>query len=248
MKPSLTVPLLAAAVLAGSGAAAATPVDLELVLAADGSGSIDEGEMRLQRQGYADAVTNARVLDAILSGIYGRIAIAYVEWGGPRSQHTIVDWTLIEDEASARAFAEALTAAPRAAVGWNSISGAIDYAARLIEENDYEGIRRVIDVSADSSHSGGRPVTAARDDAVAAGITINGLVVASRDGSMPGPDAPALEAHFRREVIGGPGAFAMTADDRTGFARAILEKLLLEIAGSPPSGIRSASVPPAPDR
>lgn len=226
------LPVLAAGLLAAGAALAQAEVDLELVLAADGSGSIDAGELRLQREGYAEAITSPRVLDAILSGFNRRIAVAYVEWGGAESQHTIVDWTLIEDEASARAFAAALVAAPRAAVGWNSISGAIDYAAGLIRSNGYDGFRSIIDVSADSGHRGGRPVQAARDDAVAAGITINGLVVASRDGGMPGPGPAALAAHFRRDIIGGPGAFVVTADEKTSFAAAVLSKLLLEIAAT----------------
>ncbi|HET8727942.1 MAG TPA: DUF1194 domain-containing protein [Alphaproteobacteria bacterium] len=213
---------------------AQTDVDLELVLTADGSGSIDDGELRLQREGYAEAIASPRVLDAILSGFNGRIAVAYVEWGGATSQHTIVDWMVVEDEASARAFGDALLAAPRAATGWNSISGAIDYAAGLIADNRHEGFRKIIDVSADSGHYGGRPVQAARNDAVSAGVTINGLVVASRDGSMPGPDAATLEDHFRRDIIGGPGAFVMVADEKTSFAQAVLNKLLLEIAAAPP--------------
>jgi hypothetical protein len=224
---------LAGALLAPAPAAAQQAVDLELVLAADGSGSIDDGELRLQREGYAAAITHPRVLDAILSGLHRRIAVAYTEWGGAYSQHVIVDWTVIEDAASARAFGDALRAAPRAAEGWNSISGAIDHGVRLVADNGIDGTRRIIDVSADAGHRGGRPVQAARDDAVAAGFTVNGLVVASRDGGMPGPGAAALEAHFERDIIGGPGAFVVTADDETGFADAVLNKLLLEIAALP---------------
>ena len=121
-------------------------VDVELVLAADGSGSIDNDELAFQRRGYADAITSPEVLNAIRSNGYGAVAIAYVEWGGPTSQHTIVDWMVVRDEASAQAFADALVAAPRAASGYNSISGAIDYAVHLINTNAYDGLRKVIDV------------------------------------------------------------------------------------------------------
>lgn len=151
------------------GPAAAEEVDVELVLAADGSGSIDDDELALQRRGYADAIRSPEVLDAIRSGLTGRIAIAYIEWGGPFSQHVIVDWTVVSDEASAAAFAEALVTRPRAASGYNSISAAIDFSVNLIETNAHDGMRKVIDVSGDGPNIGGRPVQAARDDAVAKG-------------------------------------------------------------------------------
>lgn len=211
--------------------AAAQGVDLELVLAADGSGSIDEDELRVQREGYAQAITSAAVLDAIRSGAHGAIALAYVEWGGPASQHTIVDWRVIRDEASARAFAERLLAEPRRAQGYNSISGAIDYAADKIHGNAHEGVRRIIDVSGDGPQIGGRPVQAARDEAVLSGITINALVVSRPGGGYPGPGGMPLAEHYERDVIGGSGAFVMIADERTSFAVAIRNKMVLEIAG-----------------
>src|SRR3712207_2546401 len=123
--------------LAAAGPLAAQPVDLELVLAADGSGSIDDDELKLQREGYAAALNDARVLGAIRSGSHGAIAVAFVEWGGPTSVHTIVDWTVIRDEASAEAWGRRLVVAPRAATGYNSISAAIDYGAGLIRTNRY---------------------------------------------------------------------------------------------------------------
>jgi Protein of unknown function (DUF1194) len=229
---------LAATVLgaAQQQAHAAEAVDLELVLAADGSGSIDEEELRLQRAGYADALTDPRVLGAIGGGYHQRIAVAYVEWGGPGSQHTIVDWTVVEGEASARAFAAALETAPRQAIGYNSISGAIDYSADLIATNRFEGTRKVIDVSGDGPQIGGRSVQAARDDAVDAGITINALVVKSPGGSFRGPGGIPLDLHYERDVIGGGGAFVAVADETTSFAEAILNKLILEIAGKAPPG------------
>lgn len=150
--------------------------------------------------------------------------------GGPYSQHTIVDWTVIAGADDARAFGEALVAAPRAAEGWNSISGAIDYSVGLIESNRFQGVRRIIDVSGDGPQNGGRPVQAARDDAVALGITINGLVVKSRGGGYPGPSGEPLETHYRNDVIGGFGAFVIVADETLSFTEAVRRKLVLEIA------------------
>ncbi len=209
---------------------AAEAVDLELVLSADGSGSIDQDELRVQREGYARAITSSAVLDAIRSGVHGAIALAYVEWGGPDSQHTIVDWMVIRDRASARAFAAELRTRPRLAEGYNSISGAIDHAAGLIRSNAYEGLRKIIDVSGDGPQIGGRPVQAARDEAVISGITINALVVERPGGGYPGPGGMPLIEHYERDVIGGSGAFAMTADEEISFAQAIRNKLVLEIA------------------
>jgi hypothetical protein len=231
MRPAqllLSTAFLALALLAGG--ARAEPVDLELVLAADGSGSIDDEELKLQREGYAAAITDPRVLSAIASGPLQRIALIYIEWGGSHSQHTIVDWAVIGDGAAAAEFAQALRTRPRHAQGYNSISGAIDYARGLIETNDHAGARQVIDVSGDGPQIGGRPVEAARDEAVQSGITINALVVASPGGGFRGPGGMPLDEHYRRDVIGGFGAFVMTVEDRAEFAAAILNKLIEEIA------------------
>ncbi len=217
-------------------------VDVELVLAADGSGSIDDDELAFQRRGYAEAITSPEVLNAIAGNGYGAIAIAYVEWGGPTSQHTIVDWMVVRDADSARAFAEALVTAPRAARGFNSISAAIDYSVHLINTNAYEGLRRVIDVSGDGPNIGGRPVQEARDDAVAQRITVNGLVIVRPGGGYRGPGGMPLEEHYARDVIGGPSAFVEIADENRSFADAVRSKLVLEIAGdAPPPGPRLAA-------
>lgn len=222
--------LLLAAILAFTPGARAEVVDVELVLAADGSGSIDDDEFRTQREGYAAAITHPDVLAAIRSGISGRIALAYVEWGGPASQHTIVDWMVIEDAASAEAFAEKLRSAPRQARGYNSISAVIDYSADLINENAYQGIKKVIDVSGDGPNIGGRPVRNARDDAVRAGITINALVVKRPGGGYLGLSGEPLEEHYENDVIGGPGAFVAITTSRSEFPLAVRRKLILEIA------------------
>jgi hypothetical protein len=221
---------------AGRAQEGGRPVDVELVLAADGSGSIDDDELATQRQGYADALEHPRVLRAIQGGYHGRIALTYTEWGGPGSQHTIVDWREIAGDADARAFGAALVAAPRAAQGWNAISGAIAYGQRKIAENRFAGHRKVIDVSGDGPQRGGPPLGATRQRAVAAGITINALVVRRPGGGYPGPGGMPLVEHYERDVIGGRGAFVMTADTEGGFTDAILNKLIQEIADARPTG------------
>lgn len=213
------------------GPAGAAEVDLELVLAADGSGSIDDDEFRTQRQGYADALTHPRVLQAIAGGYHGAMAVAYTEWGGADSQHTIVDWHVIRDAASARAFADKLLAAPRQARGYNSISGAIAHGRALIEGNEHAAPRQVIDVSGDGPQIGGPPLPPIRDGAVLAGITINALVVKRPGGGYPGPGGMPLDRHYERDVIGGRGSFVMVADEQIGFTDALLNKLVMEIAG-----------------
>jgi hypothetical protein len=211
--------------------AAAEPVDLELVFAADGSGSIDDDELRLQRKGWGDALTSRDVLDGIRDGALGAIAVAYMEWGGPSSQVLIVDWHVIRDEASARIFADKLLAAPRGASGWNSISNAIDFSVRLAEGNQHEGTRLVIDVSGDGPNMGGRPLATARDEALAKGFTINALAIRRPGGRPGGPGGMSLEDYYRESVIGGPGSFVEIADETRPFAVAARRKLLTEIAG-----------------
>ncbi len=245
----LAIACCAALLLApGRPAAEPTLVDLELVLAADGSGSIDDAELALQREGYAAAITDPQVLSTIAAGDLGRIAVAYVEWGGATSQHTIVDWTVIDGPASAAGFAEALRTRPRAARGWNSISGAIDHSAALIADPAIEGARKVIDVSGDGPQHGGRPVEQARDDAVAAGITINALVLDTPGGGYGGPGGMPLSDHYILSVIGGFGAFVMTADRDESFRRAILAKMIREIADAGPTGDRRLAERPGDAR
>ena len=219
-------------------------VDLELVLAVDISGSVDEVEAQLQREGYIAALRHPRVIEAIQGGMFRRIALTYVEWAGDHYQRTMLDWTLIEDAAGAQGFADALAETPLATAHWTSLSGAIDYAVPLFEDNGFAGFRRVIDVSGDGYNNRGRPVELARDDAVAAGITINGLpIVNDRPNPWGGSPPHDLDLYYEQRVIGGPGAFIVVAEDYTSFASAILSKLLLEIAGEtpPPRALAAAA-------
>ena len=225
------------AVLAAAGQPAtpkaAEPVDLELVLAIDVSRSVDHEEARLQRQGYIAAFVDPRVIGAIRSGFLGRIAVAYFEWAGFGHNKIIVDWTVIEDEAGARAFAAKLAKVPIESARRTSISGAIDFAVPLFTANEFAGGRWVIDISGDGANNLGRLVTAARDAAVAAGITINGLPIVNDRPSIFGwPSLPDLDLYYVNCVIGGPGAFIVVAEGINDFASAILRKLILEIAGT----------------
>jgi Protein of unknown function (DUF1194) len=231
--------LIAALVLVvcmpGPYATAAETVDLELVLLADGSRSIDEAELRFQREGYAAAITSSEVLDAIAQGFEQRIAVTYVEWADAPSQDIVVPWTIVDGPASAAAFAGALLEAPRRAFGPNAIGNALAAAHALIEANHFEGYRKVIDFSGDSAYSfGGMPVAQARGAALAADIVINGLAILCRARECSGrPVHYDLEAAFADTIIGGPASFVITADGDERFAEAVRRKLLLEIAGAP---------------
>ena len=215
------------AILLGTGALArADPaVDLALVLAVDASGSVDQHRFELQKQGYAAAFRDPRVLNAIRSGLNQSIAATMFQWTGPRLQRHVVPWTVIKDEASANAFADAIQAAPRQLFGGGtSISGAIDYGRLLLLQNPFAPTRRVIDVSGDGSNNSGRAVTAARDEAAHGGATVNGLPILSVE--------PDLDGYYRDYVIGGPGAFMVPAESYDTFAQAILKKLITEIASA----------------
>lgn len=213
-----------------------TPVDLELVLAVDVSGSVDPDEARLQRDGYVQAFLNDKVQRAIRGGPFGRIAVTYVEWAGENHQNVMIDWTVLSDPASIEGFAGAMAEAPIASSQWTSISAAIDYSTTLFGTNAYEGTRRVIDVSGDGENNRGRPVEQARDAAVAMGITVNGLpILNDRPNPWGGSPSNNLDGYYRDHVIGGPGAFLVPAMDFAAFADAILSKLLLEVSGITPA-------------
>ena len=222
--------------LALAAPAAAQDVELELVLLADASGSIDMDETRLQRTGYAAAITDPAVLSAIAATAYGRIAVTYVEWAATDGHDVVVPWTVIDGEATATAFAEALLVPPRRAFGRNAIGSALLLGKELIETNGIEGWRRVIDFSGDSANNwNGPPIAEARAEVLTAGITINGLAVLCRacNGRPSGPD---LEREYAERIIGGEGAFVVTAEEPAAFSDAVRRKLILEIAGAAPGG------------
>lgn len=214
-------------------------VDLELVLAVDASGSIDEEEARLQRAGWAEAITHPRVLGAIRSGQHGAIAVMFLEWAAVGCETVAVKWTRISDAPSALGFAEGIRRAPRLDCwGGNAIGDAVDFSTRSILTNRFLGARRVIDVSGDGPNTMGGPVLLARERALAAGITINGLVIMDPERFFNAPGGGTLEDYYRNAVTGGPGSFVMVAKRRGNFRQAALAKLVREIAGrrSPRSG------------
>ncbi|WP_337660640.1 DUF1194 domain-containing protein [Anderseniella sp. Alg231-50] len=205
---------------------------LELVLLADASGSIDAEELAFQRQGYASAMTDPQVVAAIESSIYGSIAVTYVEWASNTA--VVADWMIIESLETAQAFAKALTGPPRQAYGSNAIGGALLDAKKLIEANDIRAPRAVIDFSGDSIRNfSGPPIAVARAEVLAAGITINALpILRPEDGRRAGAN---LEQEYADRIIGGPGAFMVTAEGRASFAETVRRKLVLEVSGVTPA-------------
>ena len=228
--------------------AAGEPVDLLLVLSADVSRSVDAPKFELQRSGYAAAISNPRVLDAIRSGPTGRIAICFVEWAGSTSQRVVIDWTMVSDAESAKDFGDKLVEAPRSFQDRTSISGGIDYAVAQFDRAPFDSARRTIDVSGDGTNNSGRDVISARNEAVAKGITINGLVILSEQPLPWNPEhthpAGGLEAYYRNNVIGGPGGFVMVAGNFNAFGQAILSKLIVEIAWIPTHPHAALTTPP----
>ena len=218
--------------LALTAPAAAVPVDLELVLAVDVSGSMDQGDQALQRRGYVEAFLHPEVVAAIRSGPYGRIAASYVEWAGPGVQRVTLPWTLIETATDAEDFAAGLAEVPPTRFRGTSISGVLTFAAPLFDDNGFEGLRRIIDVSGDGPNNAGAPVTLARDAAVADGIIINGLPIQLAPGGPFGLGAGDLAAYYRDCVIGGPGAFVIPVTEEEQLLESIRRKLVLEIAGT----------------
>jgi hypothetical protein len=229
--------MLAALSLAGRRAAAAeTGVDVLLVLAVDVSLSISAERFALERRGYAEAFSDPRVLRAIAEGKRGRIAVALFDWAGPGEQQIAVDWMVIATAADAAAFAGRLAAVPRPFYGRTAIGSAIGFAAMLLDRSPYAAERMVIDISGDGTGNAGRSIAEARDSTVASGITINGIVIVTDPAGMPGylrehTNPPSgLAAYYRETVIGGEGAFVMTAEGFEAFGRALIAKLVREIS------------------
>ncbi len=203
------------------------PVDLELVIAVDVSASMDREEFELQRVGYIEAIRHPDFVQAILRGAYRRIALSYLEWSGSRLQRVVMPWRLIDGADSALAFADELAGHDILRSRGTSISAALSFGADLFDANSFEGQRRVIDISGDGPNNFGRPVTEARDQALARGIIINGLPILIR----PSPVFAAIDRYYSDCVIGGPGSFVLPIHQAEGFAIAIRRKLILEVAG-----------------
>lgn len=249
-RPMLVAATLTLVLAAAAGARAAErAVDLELVLAADISRSMDLDEAALQRQGYAHAIRHPAIVDAIRAGALGRIAVTYMHWAGAGVQRVVVGWTEVSGADSADAFARAVEASGLEIATRTSISGAILHAAELFEGNGFRGRRRIIDVSGDGPNNSGLRVDEARARVVARRITINGLpIISNRPNPSGYPVLADLDLYYADCVIGGPAAFMVVAQGFDDFARAIRRKMLLEIAGYRPRRPRLhlAAVRPRP--
>ncbi len=223
--------------LGGVHAGKAESVDLQLILTSDVSRSIDNDEFKLEREGYAEALENPEVLNAIRSGPIGAIAVSFVEWSSVGEQKVVVDWSVIRDGEGAAVVAAQIRAAPRSFVGHTSISDGLDFAAKRFDVSGMTSPRRVIDVAGDGTNNSGRPISDARDDAVAKGIVINGLAIINLNPNFGfiahTQPTGGLPAYYRENVIGGPGSFVLQIDDFESFADAMVQKLVTEISGLP---------------
>jgi hypothetical protein len=213
---------------------AAPSVDIELVLAVDVSYSMDMDELAIQREGYAQAIVSKEFLQALKSLPNGKIAVTYFEWAASSDQKIIIPWRLIDGPETADAVAQEIMKTPIRRASRTSISGAINFAMPLFDENPYRGLRRVIDISGDGPNNNGGPVTAARDAALEKGIVINGLPIMVKEPSYSTMDIENLDFYYEDCVIGGPGSFVVSIKDRDKFKEAIRSKLLLEVAGRTP--------------
>jgi len=209
-------------------------VDVELVLAVDVSYSMDMDELAIQREGYAQAIVSKEFLQALKSGPHGKISVTYFEWAASSDQKIIIPWRVIEGPESADAVANEIMKTPIRRASRTSISGAINFAMPLFDENPHRGLRRVIDISGDGPNNNGTPVVAARDAAVEKGVVINGLPIMVKEPSYSTMDIDNLDFYYEDCVIGGPGSFVVTIKDREKFKEAIRTKLLLEVAGRTP--------------
>lgn len=233
------VPLTAVSllVLAAAKPAKADDVDVALVLVTDVSRSIDDSEFKLEKDGYTSAFTNQKVLQAIQGGPSGKIAVSYVEFASSFEVRTVLDWTVIRDKASAQAFVDQLAAAPRSFWGRTAISAGVDQAVQLLAETGMNPTRRVIDVCGDGTNNAGREVSDARDDAIKAGITINGLAIINEhpvSWTFAHVQPPGgLANYYRANVTGGPGSFVLEVHDFSTFGEAMTRKLVDEIAATP---------------
>ena len=209
-------------------------VDVELILAVDVSYSMDMDELAIQREGYAQAVVSKEFLQALKTGPHGKISVTYFEWAASSDQKIIIPWRVIDGPETADAVANEIMKTPIRRASRTSISGAINFAMPLFDENPYRGLRRVIDISGDGPNNNGAPVVVARDAAVEKGIVINGLPIMVKEPSYSTMDIDNLDFYYEDCVIGGPGSFVVTIKDRDKFKEAIRTKLLLEVAGRTP--------------
>ncbi len=199
-------------------------VDLNLILAIDCSYSVDAEEFSLQVHGTAIAFTNAKIIKAINSGKYGRIAIAVIQWSNTKSQIVSIPWTIVSNQIDAYKLALAIKSQTRqTAEGSTSISAAINKATKMLLSAPYQADRLTIDIAADGENNAGERVEQVRDRTTGLGITINGLSILN--------EVSYLDYYFQNRIIGGKGAFVQIANSYGDFGEAIRKKLLREILG-----------------
>ena len=231
---TIVVGLVVATLAIVPAAAFAADVDLLLVLAADVSRSIDTTKFQLQRDGYAAAMSDPRVLETIRAGRQGRIGLTFVEWSGVGAQRVVIDWTAIGDTASAKDFGDRLAETPRSFADRTSISGAIEFSMAQLAQAPFSAPCQTIDISGDGTNNSGPDVAPLRDAAVAKGITVNGLAILSESPLAWNPEHTnppgGLDTYYRNNVIGGPSAFVMVAKDFNSFGQAIISKIIAEVA------------------
>ena len=236
---SIAAALAGALLIPTTAPAQERPVDLELVLAVDASGSVSDEEFNLQVHGLAEAFRHRSVGQAIRAAGDLGLAVALIQWADYDQHALSVDWTVVRDAASARQFAKQVDGVRRTVYGNTALGVALEFAILQLEGNGFVGRRKVIDVSGDGPSNQGSAAWLVRDFAVARGITVNGLAILN--------EVPTLDRYYFTNVIGGPGAFVMTANDYAAYRLAILTKLLKEISGPPtaarplPSGRRTAA-------
>ncbi|TKB47213.1 DUF1194 domain-containing protein [Thalassotalea mangrovi] len=200
-------------------------VDLELQLLVDVSGSVDNNEYLLQKQGYVDAFNDVNLWNAIEEGSIGAIAVQYIEWSGSTQQAVLVDWVLIDSFAAAQAFAAQIDATSRTYAGATAPGSAINFGVQEFTDNGFDGTRQVIDISGDGQQNDGANTAAARDAALLAGIdAINGIVISGDAG---------LEAWYNANVKGGTGSFVQPVSDFSDFGTAVENKLIREVSSVP---------------
>jgi hypothetical protein len=219
---------------------AVASVDVELVLAVDVSYSMDMDELAIEREGYAQAIVSKEFLQALKTGPNGKISVTYFEWAASSDQKIIIPWRVIDGPETADAVANEIMRTPIRRASRTSISGAINFAMPLFDENPYRGLRRVIDISGDGPNNNGAPVTGARDEALSKGIVINGLPIMVKEPSYSTMDIDNLDFYYEDCVIGGPGSFVVSIKDREKFKEAIRTKLLMEVAGRTPEKVPTA--------
>jgi hypothetical protein len=212
----------------------APSVDVELILAVDVSYSMDMDELAIQREGYAQAIVSKEFLQALKTGPNGKISVTYFEWAASGDQKVIIPWRVIDGPETADAVANEIMKTPIRRASRTSISGAINFAMPMFDENPHRGLRRVIDISGDGPNNNGSPVTIARDAALEKGIIINGLPIMVKEPTYSTMDIDNLDFYYEDCVIGGPGSFVVTIKEREKFKEAIRTKLLLEVAGLTP--------------